>query len=129
MAELQYPEGLQYTAEHEWVAGTDSESVVRVGITAFAQDALGDVVFVDLPAVGDQIAGGSTCGEVESTKSVSDIFAPLSGTVSAINETLEATPELINSDPYGQGWLFEIDVDDISTSASLLSAADYRQLV
>jgi glycine cleavage system H protein len=129
MADLVYPDDLRYTEEHEWVATTDEQDVVRVGITAFAADALGDVVFADLPKSGDEVAAGDACGEVESTKSVSDIYAPLSGTVTRSNEALEGQPELINSDPYGEGWLFEVTVGDADGLSTLLSAADYRRQV
>ena len=100
------PQDLRYTAQHEWLRETGG--VVRIGITDFAQDALGDVVFVALPEVGATVAAGDACGEVESTKSVSDVYAPVSGEVVARNEHLEATPELVNSDPYGEGWMFEV---------------------
>ena len=106
MSELEYPAGLRYTAEHEWVR-VDGDTV-RVGITSFAQDALGDVVYVSLPAVGDTVAAGDTCGEVESTKSVSDLYAPLAGEVTAVNGALDGTPELVNTDPYGEGWMYEL---------------------
>jgi glycine cleavage system H protein len=127
MSSLDYPEDLHYTAEHEWVrtAGSDG-GVVRVGITAYAQDALGDVVYVTLPEVGASITQGEACGEVESTKSVSDLFAPLSGEVTARNEGLDATPELVNSDPYGEGWLFELRPADADAAGSLLDVATYR---
>ncbi|MGI9161970.1 MAG: glycine cleavage system protein GcvH [Mycobacterium sp.] len=101
------PAELRYTAEHEWVRRTGTDTV-RVGITDFAQSALGDVVFVQLPAVGTEIAAGDTFGEVESTKSVSDLYAPVSATVVAVNTDLDANPQLVNSDPYGQGWLLEL---------------------
>ncbi|RKS77886.1 glycine cleavage system H protein [Motilibacter peucedani] len=100
------PQDLRYTAQHEWLR--ESDGVVRVGITDFAQDALGDVVFVQLPAVGDTVTAGESCGEVESTKSVSDVYSPVTGEVVARNEALEQTPELVNSDPYGEGWMFEV---------------------
>ena len=103
-----YPDDLQYTAEHEWVRTPgDAEGSVRVGITDFAQDALGDIVYVSLPQVGDSVTAGETCGELESTKSVSDIYAPVTGEVVAVNSSLDSTPELVNSDPYEAGWLFE----------------------
>ena len=108
MSDLEYPSGLRYTAEHEWVR-VDGDTV-RVGITSFAQEALGDVVYVSLPTVGDAVVAGDTCGEVESTKSVSDLYAPVSGEVSAVNGALDATPELVNSDPYGEGWMYELTV-------------------
>ena len=104
-----YPENLTYTSEHEWVRTPgDTEGSVRVGITDFAQDALGDIVYVSLPQVGDQVTAGDTCGELESTKSVSDIYAPVTGEIVATNAALDATPELVNSDPYEAGWLFEV---------------------
>ena len=121
-----YPPQLRYTSEHEWVAPPDEDDTVRVGITSYAQDALGDVVFVSLPESGTQVSAGAPCGEVESTKSVSDVYAPVSGTVVARNEVLEATPELVNSDPYGQGWLVEIRPDDPGELAGLLDAQSYR---
>jgi glycine cleavage system H protein len=110
MSDLEYPAGLRYTAEHEWVRA-DGDTV-RVGITSFAQEALGDVVYVSLPAIGDAVVSGDTCGEVESTKSVSDLYAPVSGEVTAVNPALDATPELVNSDPYGEGWMYELRVSD-----------------
>lgn len=126
MADLEYPEDLRYTAEHEWVRET-SDGVVRVGITAYAQEALGDVVFVSLPAVGDVVTAGESCGEVESTKSVSDLYAPLSGRVVAVNGSLDSGPELVNSDPYGDGWMYDVQVADTSTLDGLLDAASYQQ--
>lgn len=125
MSELDYPSDLRYTAEHEWVRNVDGEAV-RVGITSFAQDALGDVVYVSLPAVGDTVTAGDSCGEVESTKSVSDLYAPLGGEVVAVNEALENTPELVNSDPYGEGWMFEIRVQDPAEVDALLDPESYR---
>jgi glycine cleavage system H protein len=124
VSDFEYPDDLQYTADHEWVR-IDGD-VVRVGITAFAQDALGDIVYVTLPDEGASVEARTVCGEVESTKSVSDIYAPITGTVSARNETLDSTPELVNSDPYGDGWMFEVRVPDPSAIDGLLSAADYR---
>jgi len=128
MSELEYPQDLRYTAEHEWVR-TGSDGVVRIGITAFAQEALGDVVFVSLPAVGDTVTAGDSCGEVESTKSVSDVYAPVSGEVVAVNEALDSAPELVNTDPYGQGWMYDIKVNDAATEASLLDLESYRALL
>lgn len=128
MSELEYPQDLHYTAEHEWVR-TGSDGVVRIGITAFAQEALGDVVFVSLPAVGDAVTAGDSCGEVESTKSVSDVYAPVSGEVVAVNEALDSAPELVNTDPYGQGWMYDIKVSDAATEASLLDLESYRALL
>jgi len=128
MSELEYPQDLRYTAEHEWVRA-ESDGVVRVGITAFAQDALGDVVYVSLPAVGDSVSVGDSCGEVESTKSVSDLYAPLSGEVVAVNEALDSAPELVNTDPYGQGWMYDIKLTDAAAEGSLLDLEAYRALL
>ena len=122
-----YPENLKYTSEHEWVRSPgDAEGSVRVGITDFAQDALGDIVYVSLPQVGDTITAGEACGELESTKSVSDIYAPVTGEVVATNAALDSTPELVNSDPYEAGWLFEVTVSDPSQVDGLLDAAAYQ---
>jgi len=123
MSDLEYPSGLRYTAEHEWVR-VDGDTV-RVGITSFAQEALGDVVYVSLPTVGDTVVAGDTCGEVESTKSVSDLYAPVSGEVSAVNGALDATPELVNSDPYGEGWMYELTVSDAGVLDTLMDADAY----
>lgn len=123
-----YPEELRYTAEHEWVRVTDSGTVV-FGITDYAQDSLGDIVYVSLPAVGDALAAGSPCGEVESTKSVSDIYAPVGGEVVSRNEALDGAPEVVNSDAYGAGWMVELRPADPSTVDGLLTAADYQALV
>lgn len=120
------PEELRYTAEHEWVRAGDG-TTVRVGITDYAQDALGDVVFVSLPEVGAGVTAGEACGEVESTKSVSEIYAPLTGEVTGRNDVLEARPELVNSDPYGEGWLIEIAVADGGLDG-LLDAKAYGEL-
>ena len=119
------PDDLQYTKEHEWVL-TSSANIYRMGITDFAQAALGDIVYVQLPNVGDVVVAYKVCGEVESTKSVSEIFAPVSGKVRAINTELAAAPEKINSDPYGTGWLVDIEVSE--TVSGLLSADEYRQI-
>jgi len=120
------PDDLKYTAEHEWVRSSgESPGAVRVGITDYAQDQLGDIVYVSLPEVGEQVTGGSTVGELESTKSVSDIYAPLAGRVAAVNDALDATPELINSDPYGDGWLFEVVPEDDGAVDQLMGPADY----
>ena len=126
-----YPEDLKYTAEHEWVrqVGDGDDAVLRVGITSYAQEALGDIVFVTLPAVGSELAPGSPVGEVESTKSVSDIYAPVAGTVTAVNDALDGAPELVNSDPYGEGWMFEVRPVDAGASGGLLDAAAYGELV
>src|SRR5688500_17256008 len=125
MSQLDYPEDLRYTAEHEWVRAGD-DGVVRIGITSFAQDALGDVVYVSLPSVGDTVAFGDACGEVESTKSVSDLYAPLAGEVTAVNPALDATPELVNTDPYGEGWMYELRVEDATAVEGLLDHAAYQ---
>ena len=119
-----YPEDLKYTAEHEWVKAGDGP--VRVGITDFAQDALGDIVYVQLPEVGTAVRAGDSCGELESTKSVSDLFAPLNGTVRAVNEALADQPDLVNTDPYGEGWLLDIEVDDDEEVAALMDADTYK---
>jgi glycine cleavage system H protein len=123
MPDLEYPEDLRYTREHEWVR-VDGE-VARVGITAYAQDSLGDIVFVTLPAEGETVEAGQACGEIESTKSVSDLYAPVSGSVTASNEALDASPELVNTDPYGQGWMFEVRLAP-GTADGLLGADEYR---
>jgi len=118
-----YPDDLRYTSEHEWVRldGT----VARVGITGYAQEALGDIVFVSLPEVGATLSAGAVCGEVESTKSVSDLYAPVAGPVQARNDALDANPELVNSDPYGEGWMFEVTVDPESVG-ELMTAEQYE---
>ncbi len=123
MSDLEYPSGLRYTAEHEWVR-LDGDTL-RVGITSFAQEALGDVVYVSLPVVGDAVVAGDTCGEVESTKSVSDLYAPVSGEVTAVNGALDATPELVNSDPYGEGWMYELRATDAAALDALLDVDAY----
>jgi glycine cleavage system H protein len=123
-----YPEDLRYTAEHEWVRTTDRGTVV-VGITHFAQDALGDIVYVDLPDVGATVAVGGSLGEVESTKSVSEIYAPVAGEVVARNDDLDAAPETVNQDPYGAGWLAELRPDDAGAVGELLDAAAYQALI
>lgn len=125
MSDLEYPADLKYTADHEWVKDLGS-SRARVGITAFAQDALGDVVYVTLPQVGDRVETGGACGEIESTKSVSDILSPLEGEVVAINDQLEESPDLVNSDPYGEGWMFEIQVEGDDALGDLLDADAYQ---
>lgn len=123
------PQNLRYTAEHEWVSIVD-DTTIRFGITDYAQDALGDIVFVSLPALGSTISSGATCGEVESTKSVSDIYAPVSGTITARNDGVETAPEVLNSDPYGQGWIAEVSVENAQDAiAGLLDAVAYQQLI
>ena len=124
---MEYPEDLKYSSEHEWVAVDGNRA--RVGITDYAQDALGDVVFVSLPASGASVDAGSTCAEVESTKSVSDIYAPVSGTIVEVNTTLDDTPEELNADPYGSGWIFVVEMSDPGELDALLDAAGYRSLV
>jgi glycine cleavage system H protein len=120
-----YPEDLKYTAEHEWLKAGE-EGPVRVGITDFAQDQLGDIVYVQLPDVGSTVRAGDACGELESTKSVSDLFAPVNGTVTAVNEALADQPDLVNSDPYGEGWLLDIQVDDAAEVDALMDAEAYQ---
>jgi glycine cleavage system H protein len=122
-----YPDDLKYTPEHEWVR-LDGNTV-RVGITSYAQDALGDIVFVSLPEVGASVQAGQPFGEVESTKSVSDVYAPVTGEVVARNEVLDSAPELVNSDPYGDGWLVEISVEDTTSVDKLLDASAYAEHV
>ncbi|MEU7905528.1 glycine cleavage system protein GcvH [Actinoplanes sp. NPDC049118] len=121
------PEDLRYTAEHEWVSG-DGSAPVRVGITHYAQDALGDIVFVQLPDAGTVVRAGEALGEIESTKSVSEIYAPVAGTVVAINASLADEPELINAEPYAAGWLVEIAPEDPAVLQGLLSAEAYKAL-
>ncbi|HEU5042970.1 MAG TPA: glycine cleavage system protein GcvH [Nocardioidaceae bacterium] len=123
-----YPEDLKYTSEHEWVRSPgENDGAVRVGITDFAQDALGDIVYVSLPDVGQDVEKGAAVGELESTKSVSDLYAPLSGSVVSRNESLDATPELVNSDPYGDGWLFEVVPSEPDQLDALLDVSSYTQ--
>jgi len=123
------PPDLHYTAEHEWVRRSGGDTV-RIGITDFAQSALGDVVFVQLPDLGTEVTAGESFGEVESTKSVSDLYAPVSGKVSAVNSDLEGSPQLVNSEPYGAGWLLDVQASDVgaleSAIAELLDAEAYR---
>lgn len=121
------PEELRYTAEHEWVRA-HGDGTATFGITHFAQDALGDIVYVSLPSQGDALSAGSTCGEVESTKSVSDVYAPVAGEVVEVNAGLDAAPETINADPYGAGWLVKVRLADPASVDGLLSAAEYRAL-
>ena len=124
---MSIPEDLRYTNDHEWVRVEGDQ--VRIGITDYAQDALGDVVNVDLPTVGDTVELGGAIGEVESTKSVSDIYAPVSGKVAVVNEALEAAPGKLNEDPYGDGWLCVLDVSDASQIDGLLDASAYQELI
>ncbi len=121
------PADLKYTVEHEWLRDPgESAGSVRVGITDYAQDALGDIVYVSLPEVGATLTAGDACGELESTKSVSDVYAPINGAVVARNEALDETPELVNSDPYGAGWLFEVTPVDAAELDGLLDAGGYQ---
>jgi len=121
-----YPDDLKYTNEHEWARAEGDRATI--GITHYAQDALGDIVYVDIPPVGTAVTSGSTFGEVESTKSVSDIYAPVAGKVVEVNTALDATPELLNQDPYGDGWIFKLEVGDPADVEGLLDAAAYRAL-
>jgi glycine cleavage system H protein len=120
------PSDLKYTKEHEWVAATDNPAIVRIGITDFAQGALGDIVYIQTPKVGEVVTADKVCGEVESTKSVSEIYAPVSGKVVSINPNLDKAPEVINSDPYGTGWIAEIEIS--GDLPILLNADDYSKL-
>ena len=124
---MNIPENLKYTVDHEWVMIEGERA--KVGITDYAQDALGDVVFVDLPELGKRVTVGETVTEVESTKSVSDIYAPLEGEIIEINQELDDSPELLNGDPYGEGWIFILKLSETTSTESLLSAKDYRELV
>jgi glycine cleavage system H protein len=125
-----YPDDLRYTAEHEWLRSPgDAEGSVRVGITHFAQEQLGDIVYVQLPEVGEEVVAGAPCGELESTKSVSDLFAPVTGRVVARNGELDNAPEQVNADPYGAGWMIEIVPADPSEVDGLMAADDYRAQV
>jgi glycine cleavage system H protein len=124
---MRLPDELRYSTEHEWVAVEDGRA--RVGITDYAQDALGDVVYVELPAAGLAVVAGAACAEVESTKSVSEIYAPVSGVVAEVNEQLVDEPELVNRDPYGGGWILVIELADAAEVDSLLDAGAYRSLI
>jgi glycine cleavage system H protein len=124
---MNVPDDLRYSAEHEWVK-LDGD-VARVGITDFAQDSLGDVVYVQLPDVGLDVVAGTSVSEIESTKSVSDIYVPMSGVIRAVNEALNEQPELVNRDPYGGGWMFEITCSDAAEAEALLDADAYRKLI
>ena len=125
---MNIPEELRYSTEHEWARRLDDSSRVRIGITDFAQDALGDVVYVDLPAVGTRVEAAEAVGELESTKSVSEMYAPIGGVVVAVNEALADNPQLLNEDPYGEGWLIEIEAGDTSQLGALLDADGDRAL-
>ena len=125
---MEYPQELKYTSEHEWVS-TEEGNRVRVGITDFAQDALGDVVYVDLPEEGTEVTAGQPFGEVESTKSVSDIYSPVTGRIVERNGLLGETPDLVNRDPYGEGWMVVVEATDPSEVDRLMDAGGYRQMV
>ncbi len=124
---MSIPEHLRYSSDHEWASAEGD--AVRIGITDYAQDALGDVVYVDLPQVGDQLEQGEAFGEVESTKSVSELFAPVSGVVAAVNDELFGAPQRLNEDPYGAGWICTVTCDDTAQLDGLLDAAGYRTLI
>lgn len=124
---MNIPDDLRYSSDHEWIRAEGT--TVRIGITDYAQDALGDVVYVQVPEVGAVVAAGQGISEVESTKSVSDIYAPVAGTIVAVNDDLDASPERLNADPYGDGWICTIEVADPSTVDGLLDAAAYRRLI
>ena len=123
-----FPEDLRYSSDHEWVRGGNGNTV-RVGITDYAAEQLGDIVYVSLPTVGEEVAAGDACGELESTKSVSDVLSPLSGVVTSVNEALSDTPEVINSDPYGDGWLYELEMSGDADTDELLDADAYADQV
>ncbi|GAA1952869.1 glycine cleavage system protein GcvH [Brevibacterium antiquum] len=129
MANLDYPVSLRYSRDHEWVETTDNSAVVRVGITDFAQEQLGDVVYVDLPDVGDKTTAGESCGEVESTKSVSDLVAPVSGSVTEVNEGLDDAPETVNSSPFQDGWMYLVELSDPEQVDALLDSEQYQELI
>jgi glycine cleavage system H protein len=124
---MNVPDHLRYSSDHEWVSREGTR--VRIGITDYAQDSLGDVVFIQLPAVGDTIAAGESIGEVESTKSVSDVYAPISGSVVAVNDALVDSPQLLNEDPYGEGWICEVELSDPGQFDDMLDAAAYGSLI
>jgi glycine cleavage system H protein len=123
-----YPEDLKYSSDHEWVRSGNG-STVRIGVTDYAADQLGDIVFASLPSVGETVSTGDACGELESTKSVSDIFSPVPGVVAAVNALLEGNPETINADPYGDGWLFEVDLEEGADLDDLMDADAYAEQV
>ena len=123
-----FPEDLRYTEKHEWLRAGNGDTV-RVGITSYAADALGDVVFVSLPQVGEEVAAEDACAEVESTKSVSDVYAPVSGVVTSVNPLLDGAPETVNTDPYGDGWMFEIEMSDPEQLDDMLDSDEYAKLV
>jgi len=124
---MNFPDDLRYSSDHEWARAADGK--IRIGITDYAQDALGDVVYIEVPAVGAKVAAQDKISEVESTKSVSDIFAPIAGTITAVNDALGDEPQRLNADPYGDGWICEIEPDDPAAIDALLDAAAYQALV
>ena len=126
---MEFPDTLRYTKNHEWVRLSDDGKTATIGITAFAQSELGDIVFVEVDTVGEALESGAVFGTVEAVKAVSDLFMPISGTVAALNDDLEGSPELINEDPYGAGWMIKIEIDDPGALGDLLSAADYAEMV
>lgn len=123
------PEDLKYSSDHEWVKQAEGASTVRIGITDYAQSSLGDIVYVQLPELGAAVSTGDSLGEVESTKSVSDIYSPVAGTVTGRNDALENSPELVNTDPYGDGWMVEIELADPAGTAELLDAKGYADVI
>jgi glycine cleavage system H protein len=125
---MSFPEDLKYSTDHEWVRGGNAQTV-RIGITDYAADALGDVVYVSLPTVGEEVAAGDACGELESTKSVSELYSPVSGVVTAVNQVLTDSPDTINTDPYGDGWIFEVEVSGEGELEDLLDADAYAEHV
>ncbi|WP_350268985.1 glycine cleavage system protein GcvH [Brevibacterium sp. CBA3109] len=129
MANLDYPVSLRYSRDHEWVETTDNNAVVRVGITDFAQEQLGDVVYVDLPDVGDKTTAGESCGEVESTKSVSDLIAPVSGSITEVNEGLDDAPEAVNTSPFQDGWMYLVELSDPEQVDALLDSEQYQEFI
>ena len=124
---MNLPDHLRYSSDHEWLKPEGTRA--RIGITDYAQDSLGDVVFIQLPAVGDSVAAGESIGEVESTKSVSDVYAPVSGSVVAVNDALVDSPQLLNDDPYGDGWICEIELTDPAQVDAMLDATAYGKLI
>ena len=129
MANLDYPVSLRYSSDHEWVETTENNAVVRVGITDFAQEQLGDVVYVDLPDVGETTTAGESCGEVESTKSVSELIAPVSGTITEVNEGLDDTPEAVNTSPFKDGWMYLVELSDPEQIEALMDSGQYQELI
>lgn len=129
MANLDYPVSLRYSRDHEWVETTENSAVVRVGITDFAQEQLGDVVYVDLPEVGDKTTAGESYGEVESTKSVSDLIAPVSGSITEVNEGLDDAPETVNTSPFQDGWMYLVELSDPQQVEALMDVEQYKELI